>query len=251
VSALDVIWGLYGQALNLPVHAPEYGIKENNMKRFFLVLTVFLAFLITGCDDNPTDGDKCENACTTAGVNECSDDKVMVCQQDEDGCLVLTEVETCENGCEGGACISVECDPACEEWQTCNNGVCETGENRCADNNDCTAGKVCDENHNCVDESVECDPACEEWQTCNNTVCETSEGRCNDNNDCEDGKVCDETHNCVVEEVKKKTKVVIGAGKKVSSSSFKMRLNVGKVTSTKDVKSENYKMKVGTSVIYK
>jgi len=70
-----------------------------------------------------------------------------------------------------------------------------------------------------------CNPKCEERQVC-------------DNNECIDFKIRS-----------KKTKITVGAGNKVSSENFKLKLNVGKIKSIKEVKSSSYKIKLGASEI--
>ncbi len=49
------------------------------------------------------------------------------------------------------------------------------------------------------------------------------------------------------EDESKVTKIAIGTGDKVSSQNFDLKLNVGKVTSTENLKSENHNLKVGVS----
>ena len=113
--------------------------------------------------------------------------------------------------------------------------------------------------------------ACEDSSTantnkdCNNQCAELNVNSCNDSklmtckkdNDgcfiltevkiCKDG--CDENKCINSNNRSKKTKITIGTAKKIDSANFKLKLNLGKVTSTKDLKSSNYKVKVGTSTI--
>lgn len=49
------------------------------------------------------------------------------------------------------------------------------------------------------------------------------------------------------EDESKITKIAIGTGEKVSSSNFDLKLNVGKVTSVENLKSDNHNLKVGVS----
>jgi len=55
-------------------------------------------------------GGECNNECITAGVKTCSKDgaSVMECQQGQDGCNKLAEIEICPGGqtCENGACTT-------------------------------------------------------------------------------------------------------------------------------------------------
>ena len=170
------------------------------MKKILFLIIILLAF---SCSNNPSSGEhKCDNKCDTVGVNQCSDDTLMVCQKDKDGCLVLTEVKKCQNACKDNACI---------------------------------------------EQNNECNPTCKDWELCDdNLVCKLKEDKCNTKDDCSDNKVCDENHSCVENQtVKKSTKIVMGAGGKSKSASFKLKLNVGKIKSIKKLKSASYKMKVG------
>lgn len=128
------------------------------MKKIIILMIFSLLIFAVGCDDAPRGGNnnECNNKCSTEGVNSCSDSKLMICAKDADGCLVLTEVEVCANGCKNNTCIN----------------------------------KI----------------------------------------------------------IEKKTKIVVGAGGKAKSASFKLKLNVGKLKSVKEMKSASYKMKVGNSV---
>ena len=177
------------------------------MKKMIFLMMVLLLLFIVGCDDAPSGGNnnKCDDKCSTEGVNSCSDDKLMLCAKDKDGCFVLTEVKICANGCKDNVC---------------------------------------------VEDNKECNPVCEEWQTCSDdSKCKLTNGRCVENSDCSDEKICDDTHKCVEKAVeKKKTKIIIGAGGKSKSASFKLKLNVGKVKSMKEMNSAGYKMKVGAKV---
>jgi len=113
--------------------------------------------------------------------------------------------------------------------------------------------KVCAngcENNACIEDNNDCEPECKEWQTCSDEdKCELTTGRCIENSDCTDEKICDDNHRCVEKVVEnKKTSIAIGAGGKTKSANFKLKLNVGKVKSMKEIKSSGYKMKVGNSV---
>ena len=107
------------------------------------------------------------------------------------------------------------------------------------------------ENGSCKPKDKTCNPSCENWQTCNNQSCETKIGKCANSNDCTDNKIC-VNHECTEQTVKTiKKHVVVGAGSKSSSASFKLKLNVGKTTTIKKLKSTNFKLGIGTSIIDK
>ena len=61
-----------------------------------------------------------------------------------------------------------------------NNGDCELKTDKCNSESDCTDSKVCDENHNCVDQNNPCkDVTCSEHGTCINSgmaTCNCDEG---------------------------------------------------------------------------
>ncbi len=46
-------------------------------------------------------------------------------------------------------------DVTCDEWKQCNslNGNCETKENRCSNNGECSGSQICGNNHNCIERS--------------------------------------------------------------------------------------------------
>lgn len=148
--------------------------------------------------------------------------------------------EKCDNKC------SVENEKTCADNSVM---LCKKDENGCfvlEKLEDCTT--TC-ESGACKTEDNTCDPTCEDWQVCSNKNCETKAGKCADNNDCASSKVC-VNHDCKDEATKKvKKKIVVGAGSKSSSASFKLKLNVGKITTIKKSKSANFKLKVGTSTI--
>jgi hypothetical protein len=155
------------------------------------------------CTDNPSTIDnKCDNKCNIENEKSCSNNASMICKKDENGCLFLEKVEDCLNTCELGICKNEEtnCIPACEDWQTCNNTVCETSIGKCVSSNDCTDDKICS-NHECIENNVE---------------------------------------------VKKVTKITMGSGNNISSSNLKLKLNVGKISTTKETKSSNFKLNLGT-----
>ena len=176
--------------------------------KYLLILLLFSIFTIA-CDDNPSGGkdETCKNKCNVENEKTCTDNSVMICKKDENGCLILEKVEDCPDICESG---------------------------------------ICKENNNT------CDPACEDWQTCDeNQTCKTREGKCADNNECTDNKVC-VNHECTEQTTKTVTKkVVIGAGNKSASAGFKLKLNVGKITTIKKARSSNFNLKLGTSTIQK
>jgi len=111
---------------------------------------------------------------------------------------------TCNDGleCKDNICIKLElsCTPSCQEWQSCDNGSCNTSKDRCKDDNDCSDSKKCDDSHNCRDSlcfNVICDYY---WFECNeeNGRCDKLlDGYCADNSDCIDNKVCNAAHNCI------------------------------------------------------
>ncbi len=109
--------------------------------------------------------------------------------------------------CDNEEKTTTKCDPACDEWKTCNVDKCELTEGRCIENSDCKDSEkpTCDENHKCIkDEVVECNPTCDAtWQECNNGVCETLADKCAEDSDCKDSeKPACENHECVAEDTR-------------------------------------------------
>ncbi len=94
------------------------------------------------------------------------------------------------------------CDPACETWQTCNDGTCELTAGRCASDNDCKADAEkpkCDmTKHECV---ADAEPECTTNEdctdaakpVCDNGTCVADTPECTTNEDCTDTTkpVCD------------------------------------------------------------
>ena len=120
-------------------------------------------------------------------------------------------------------------DVACDEWEVCNGetGQCELEAGRCAGDDDCLTGYVCNadthtceaaqacftnadctdpEYPKCVDGAcvaetvVPCEGVvCDEWEVCNGETgqCELEAGRCAGDDDCLTGYVCNaDTHTC-------------------------------------------------------
>ncbi len=93
------------------------------------------------------------------------------------------------------------CEPACESWQTCNNGTCELTAGKCVKNDDCkadTAKPVCDmTKHECVADNTECttNEDCTDTTkpVCDNGTCVADTPECTTNEDCTDTAkpVCD------------------------------------------------------------
>jgi len=159
----------------------------------------------------------------------------------------------CEDSVSGTDDCKNECDKV--NVNECNDKslmVCEKDSKGCFVLKEVEVCKNSCENNACT-QDTNCSPLCKEWETCSDAVCDLSENRCNLDTDCINGKVCDVAHNCVEKTVDKtkKTKFLIGTGKNINSSSFKMKLNVGKVNSIKKAESANFKMKIGNSTIDK
>ena len=121
-----------------------------------ILLSLVIILFIFGCEGSSSSiNDSCDNKCETVGVNQCSDTTLMICKKDDKGCFVLEEVKNCENGCENNTCIeNTNCDPNCNDWETCNNTVCELTTGKCNESSDCLDDKICD-NHECVIKQIE------------------------------------------------------------------------------------------------
>ncbi len=65
-------------------------------------------------------------------------------------CSIETPSGSCPDGksCINGSC-SIKCNPDCEEWQTCNDGICKTADNRCLKRSDCLSPNSICEDHIC------------------------------------------------------------------------------------------------------
>ncbi|MBN2693327.1 endonuclease/exonuclease/phosphatase family protein [bacterium] len=217
-------------------------------KNIFVLLSLFLSIFITSCNTEES-SDPCDpNPCTTilnrtVCVQEdehfrcdCIDGYVLdgyfckmievdVCdpnpctEENRTTCLAYRDSYQCN--CNSGyhlendICVqdSVDLckDVVCDSWKSCNsqNGSCELKIGRCDSQTDCSEIEICDENHNCVNQSNPC-----ENQNCsNNGVCvvENGSAKCNCNsgfdddglscidiNECQLGTDnCDENANCI------------------------------------------------------
>ena len=207
----------------------------------------------TDCTDNKV----CD---TTHNCVEASNDCNPTCK-DWENCLSGTcslQAGKCNSKidceanqiCEANSCIEdpAICNPTCNDWEDCNNGGCNVKPGKCNITTDCTDNKVCDTTtHSCVVESNDCNPVCKDWEDCLGGTCSLQAGKCNEKTDCEANQNCD-NNRCIDEVVKKKTKISLGANKKMNSSNFKMKLNLGKVRTSKDMKSTSFKMKLGHGI---
>jgi len=126
--------------------------------------------------------------------------------------------ETCPEGqfCKDNKCRSnCTADAECGDGRFCSNGVCRDG---CSNDNACGAGKVCvsnkcvagecnvqklcpegkicNRNHECVDDVVTCskDAECGQGQVCVGGAC--VRGTCSAETKCPDGQQCNANHNC-------------------------------------------------------
>ena len=159
--------------------------------------------------------------------------------------IVLKE---CENSCENNQCIENEtCNPACKDWEVCEGTICKLQFGKCNTEVDCSDSKICDDTHTCVDKSNDCNPACKGWENCIEGSCSLQEGRCNIDTDCKDNQKC-ENNSCIDKIIKKKTKISLGANQKMNSSNFKLKLNLGKMKTSKDMKSTDYKLKLTSGI---
>ncbi len=92
----------------------------------------------------------------------------------------------------------------------------------------------------CLDLEIvkECENSCENNQCIENETCNPA---CKDNQKCEN-------NSCIDKITKKKTKISLGANQKMNSSNFKLKLNLGKMKTSKDMKSTDYKLKLTSGI---
>ena len=235
------------QELFLRITKMEYKMnifKIKLTKQIFLLTTILL--IVTSCE-NPTTT-ACKDRCKVEGEYSCDGKNLQVCEKLANGCLDLKVVKECENGCENNLCVEEKtCNPTCNEWEDCISTTCKLKDNRCNLKSDCKDNKVCDATHSCVEASNDCTPECKEWENCISGTCSLQAGKCNTKSDCEADQKC-EANSCIDPVRKRKTKVVVGANKRINSTSFKAKINLGKVRTSKDLKSNSYKIKLGNDL---
>jgi len=128
-------------------------------KLLFLVLFIsfLFSFSFSSCSNkSETKGKTCNPICDTWQI--CNDDgncelKKDMCSTNadcKDGVnTVCNELHICEKMEENN------CDPSCEEWQSCNNGSCELKTDRCNTDDDCIGvTTICNEFHSCATDVV-------------------------------------------------------------------------------------------------
>jgi hypothetical protein len=81
---------------------------------------------------------------------ECSKLKEGFCLDENDCNTELNEICDNEHKCNTP---TSNCDPSCEDWQTCKDNKCETNTGKCANNNDCV-NQICNSSHECVNEDL-------------------------------------------------------------------------------------------------
>jgi Galactose oxidase, central domain len=67
------------------------------------------------------------------------------------------------SACDDSENANTECEPLCNEWETCTDATCILTAGRCENNTDCT-DELCNDSHYC--ESFSCDPTCYSWENC-------------------------------------------------------------------------------------
>ena len=178
----------------------------------FIVFLAFLFLFTVSCNDNPSNNNN-NNGNENTCQNECANENEKICK---DNALMVCKKQD--------GCLKLI------KLENCT-GICQNGE--------------------CKEEDKNCDPICKEWQVCNNSVCELKAGKCETNSDCSDNQECI-SHTCIDKNNKTvKKKIVVGSGGKVKSDNYKLKLNVGKVSTTSTVKSNNFKIKLGNSSVKK
>lgn len=107
------------------------------------------------CDDiDPAD------LCEEEGVLSCSEDNVLECQRNEDGCLVIVDLGACE---EGDSCIDGVCVGPCDDVEVCDAALACDGDElvTCEEVEGClveTGRETCDAGCDDTGDAPECTP---------------------------------------------------------------------------------------------
>jgi len=177
------------------------------MKKIFFIFILFLSTIVScGSDGNSEPVDKCESV-NCSEWQQCNSE-TGICVTKSGRCEVKADCSTGFNCDTNHNCIEETTDlclnVTCDEWRECNSqsGECILKSGRCETNANCSNNLVCDQTHNCVNQTNPC-----ENQTCSNhgsCVVENDSAKCNCQNgfsasglNCIDINECtNNTHNC-------------------------------------------------------